>query len=117
MYVNIVKTIEFTTILNVLVTLRGFFTYIYTMKYILTILMFSVLTFNYSQEIEKAITKKSNTIIVDTDMLGHLIKVIKDKKGNRVYIEHTIGNKSRFVVYKNNKAIRHGEFTTELAKN
>ena len=55
--------------------------------------MFSVLTFNYSQEIEKAITKKSNTIIVDTDMLGHLIKVIKDKKGNRVYIEHTIGNK------------------------
>lgn len=79
--------------------------------------MFSVLTFNYSQEIEKAITKKSNTVIIDTDMLGHLIKVIKDKKGNRVYIEHTIGNKSRFVVYKNNKAIRHGEFTTELAKN
>ncbi len=117
MYVNIVKTIEFTAILNVLVTLHRFFAYIYSMKYILTILMFSVLTFNYSQEIEKAITKKSNTVIIDTDMLGHLIKVIKDKKGNRVYIEHTIGNKSRFVVYKNNKPIRHGQYTTELAKN
>ena len=117
MYVNIAKTIEFTAILNVLVILHGFFVYIYTMKYILTILMFSVLTFNYSQEIEKAITKKSNTVIIDTDMLGHLIKVIKDKKGNRVYIEHTIGNKSRFVVYKNNKPIRHGQYTTELAKN
>ena len=117
MYVNIAKTIEFTAILNVLVILHGFFVYIYTMKYILTILMFSVLTFNYSQEIEKAITKKSNTVIIETDMLGYLIKVIKDKKGNKIYIEHTIGNKSRFVVYKDNKAIRHGEFTTELAKN
>ena len=83
------------------------------MKYILTILLFSKFSFNYSQEIEKNISKKSNVVIETIDMLGYKIKVIKDKKGNKVYIEHTIDNRSRFIVYKNNKPIRHGIFYTE----
>ncbi len=83
------------------------------MKHILTILLFSIFSFSYSQEIEKSITKKSNVVTETTDVLGYNLKIIKDKKGNKVYIEHTIDNKSRFIVYKNNKPIRHGIFYTE----
>ena len=83
------------------------------MKYILSILMISMFTLSYSQAYEKNLLKKSNKVTEAKDMLGYDIKVIKDKKGNKLYIEHTIGNTSRFVVYKNNKQVRHGVFYTE----
>tara|TARA_R110002020_G_scaffold190644_2_gene390225 strand:+ start:465 stop:758 length:294 start_codon:yes stop_codon:yes gene_type:complete len=78
------------------------------MRYILTLLLVSMLSLSYSQTIDKRLTKKSNIVIQETDMLGGSITVIKDKRGNRLYIEHTLHDVTRFTIYKNNKAYEHG---------
>jgi hypothetical protein len=85
------------------------------MKHILTILMVSMFAscFSQSLEIEKHLTKKSNIIIDTTDMLGYNVKVVNDKKGNRLYVEHTIDNKTRFVLYKDNVQYKHGLIITD----
>lgn len=78
------------------------------MRYILTLLLVSMLSLSYSQSVNKDLTKKSNTVVQETDMLGGLVTVIKDKRGNKLYIEHTLNQVTRFTIYKNNKAYEHG---------
>ena len=78
------------------------------MRYILTFLLVSMLSLSYSQTIDKRLAKKSNTVIQETDMLGGSITVIKDKRGNKLYIEHTLNEVTRFTIYKDNKAFEHG---------
>lgn len=85
------------------------------MKYLLTLLMVSMFSICFSQniEVEKHLTKRSNVVIDTTDMLGHNIKIITDKKGRKLYLEHTDNNYTRFIIYKNNEQIKRGIIITD----
>ena len=78
------------------------------MRYILTLLIISMFTISFSQNLDKKLYKKSNKIIETKDMLGCDVKVIKDKHGNKLYVEHTQGNITRFTIYRKNRKYKYG---------